>query len=208
MAPLDRRPARRLALAAALAVAGAVALAVAPAAAASGRAAPGKAPAKVTAKAATAAPVPAKAAAKARPALLAAEGPTCLFPIPGQECSEEERRLCDAPAAPDPVVVDCHDPANAWVLEMVGECDMPHLSDAAPSERERARSRDGNCIDAESCGATRSAATPLGPSLDYQPAIDRVSAGDPAPALRLPVPPELLRHHPGYPRDIEHPPRL
>lgn len=206
MAPLDRRLARRLVLAAAVTVAGAVALAAAPAAAASGRAGPGKTPAKLTAKAAAPAPVKAGKAQPAPPRL-AAEGPTCLFPIPGQECSEEERRLCDAPAAPDPVVVDCHDPANAWVLEMVGECDMPHFSDTAHGERERDRSRDSACLDAESCGATRSAATTLGPTLDYQPAIDRVSAGDHAPALRLPVPPELLRHHPGYPRDIEHPPR-
>ena len=188
MAPLDRRPARRLVLAAAMTVAGVVAFAAAPAAAA-----PGKASARV-------------AKAKAKPAPLPVDGPTCLFPIPGQECSEEERRLCDAPAAPDPVVVDCNDPANAWVLEMVGECDMPHLSDAVPGQRDHERPH-GSCLDAESCGATRSAATPLGPSLDYQPAIDRVPLADHVPALRWPVPPEVLRRHPGYPRDIEHPPK-
>ena len=198
MAFLDRRPARPLVLAAVVTVAGAMALAAAPAEAAAVRAAP-RGAVKTVAKA------PAKAKPKATP--LSVDGPICLFPIPGQECSEEERRLCDAPAAPDPVVIDCHDPANAWVLEMVGECDMPHLSDASQAERERDRPRDGACIDAESCSATRSAATPLGPSLDYQPAIDRVPVGDPTPELRLLVPPKVLRRHPGYPRDIEHPPK-
>ena len=206
MAPLDRRPARRLVLAVAVTVAGVVALATAPAEAAAARAAH-KGAVKTAAKAPAPAPAKAKPKAKATATLLSADAPICLFPIPGQECSEEERRLCDAPAAPDPVVVDCRDPANAWVLEMVGECDMPHLSDAAQAERERDRPRDGTCIDAESCGADRSAATPLGPTLDYQPAIDRVPAGDHAPELRLLVPPEILRRHPGYPRDIEHPPR-
>ncbi|MBI5596151.1 MAG: hypothetical protein HY928_08700 [Elusimicrobia bacterium] len=151
---------------------------------------------------------PARSRAAARPALLPVEGSACLFPIPGQECSEEERRLCDTPPAPDPVVIDCHDPANAWVLEMVGECDMPHLSDSGVAgERERERPRDGACLDAESCGASRSAAAPSGSSLDYQPAIDRVPAGDPDPARRLAVPSEILRRHPGYPRDLEHPPK-
>jgi hypothetical protein len=184
----------RLAVAAAVTFAAGVTLAAGPAAAAVG---PGQArPA-------------AKATAAAQAALLPVEGSACLFPIPGQECSEEERRLCDAPPAPDPVVVDCHDPANAWVLEMLGECDMPHFSGfPVAGERERDRSRDGACLDGESCGATRSAATPLGSTFDYQPAIDRVPVGDSAPALRLAVPPEILRRHPGYPRDIEHPPKL
>jgi len=203
MAPLDRRPARRLLLAAAVTVAGALSLAAAPAAAAGTKAAP-KGAVKVAVRVAKA---PANARPQAKPSALA-DGPTCLFPIPGQECSEEERRLCDAPAAPDPVIVDCDDPANAWVLEMVGECDMPHLSGhAVAGDRERERPQHGSCLDAESCGASGSAATPLGPSLDYQPAIDRVPAQDHVPALRLPVPPEILRRHPGYPRDIEHPPK-
>jgi hypothetical protein len=153
---------------------------------------------------------PARVKAAPQAVLVPVEGSACLFPIPGQECSEEERRLCDSPLAPDPVVVDCHDPANAWVLEMVGECecDRLHLSGGhAAGEHERDRPRDGTCLDAEACGASRSAASPLGFSLDYQPAIDRVSADDQAPAHRLLVPPEVLRRHPGYPRDIERPPR-
>jgi hypothetical protein len=207
MAPLIRRPARRLVLAAAVMVAGALTLAAAPATAAAGKGVP-RGPAKLVVKtpAKAAAKAPAKAGPKAK-APLPVEGPTCLFPIPGQECSEEERRLCDAPSAPDPVVIDCHDPANAWVREMVGECDMPHFSDTTQPEPERDRPREGTCLDTESCGATGSAATPLGPSLDYQPAIDRVSAGDHLPALRLPVPPEIPRRHPGYARGIEHPPK-
>jgi hypothetical protein len=177
-----------------MAVAGAVALAAPPALAAGGARAMGKATPR--------------AAAKATAALLPIEGSACLFPIPGQECSEEERRLCDAPPAPDPVVVDCHDPANAWVLEMVGECDMPHLSDQlATGGRERERPHDQSCLESESCGRSPSAAAPLATSLEYQPAIDRVPVTDCSRARRLSLAPEMVRHHPGYARGIEHPPK-
>jgi len=196
MAHLDRRPEQwhgarsRLTRVAALALAGAVALVAVPASAGPSRARPA-----------------AKVAAKTKAALLPVEGSACLFPIPGQECSEEERRLCDAPPAPDPVVVDCHDPANAWVQEMVGECDMPHLSDAAVGERDRERPRDGACLDAGSCGGSTSTAAPINLGFDYQPAVGPTAAWDHRTVQRLRLAPEILRRHPGYPRGVEHPPR-
>jgi hypothetical protein len=212
MAPFDRRRVSRRTAVLGLAVAGTLSLLAPPASAGATRAHPAaKGEAKAAAKGE--AKGGAEAAVKSKPALLPVEGSACLFPIPGQECSEEERRLCDSPPAPDPVVVDCHDPASAWVLEMVGECECVHMHpwDAhveGERERDHDRPRDGTCLDAESCGASRSAAASLGSTIDYQPAIDRVPAGDHAPARRLLVPPEVVRRHPGYPRDIEHPPRV
>jgi hypothetical protein len=198
MAPFPSRPAgrqvvaSRLTLVVSAALAGAVALAALPAAARTGAKAGARGPTSASAD------------------LFSVEGPACLFPIPGQECSEEERRLCDVPPAPDPVVVDCHDPANAWVLEMLGECECQHLHPRGGhllAGRERERPHDQTCLDAESCGATPSAAAPLTTSLQYQPAIDRAPATERSPAGRLSPIRVIVRHHPGYARGIEHPPK-
>jgi hypothetical protein len=145
-------------------------------------------------------PAAARAGTPARaPRLLPLERAACLFPIPGQECTEEEHgRVC----------TQCSDPNVEWVQEMVGKCDMPpRAGDPVVIDADRDHPREPTCLDGEACGAPRPPLAGGGTTVDVQPVACAGHAAlvHYAPGGRL-IAAVLLRDDPGHPPRLLRPP--